>query len=236
MRFKNILPIFYTPLYTFSFERHNELKDQALRFLSNDNLYRKFSTASHIRLSDPDLYVYDTMKPYYDFMNQCFEYVMDDLGFMKDQSITSMWATRQDQGMFHHPHKHGNTFLAGVYYLHGEPGSSGTTFINPDNLLAISPTRNFKKQDRLAARIQTDFIEGDFVVFPAWVLHSTSPNTTGGTRFILGSNSMPKGKTIDEVYDRFYYPDSKEVNMEMTPEEFERYNGISRTLNGTVNQ
>jgi uncharacterized protein (TIGR02466 family) len=219
---KNVIPMFYTPMYVFSFERHAELKERTLKFVDNEDLYKKYSTAPHIKLSDPDLYNYEEMLPYYEFMKECYDYVMDDLGYVPKQSITSMWSTKQERGMYHHPHKHSNTFLAGVYYLHGAPITGGTSFLNPDNLLQIQPTRNLKPL-RMSPMFQSQFVEGDFIVFPAWILHSTNPNMGQETRYILGSNSMPYGKTVDEVYDRFNYPNSSDIELNMNDLEYNRY-------------
>ena len=215
--------MFYTPLYIFHFPRHGELKYDTMNFVKNDSLYSDYSTAPHIKLSGPNLHKEQIMKPYYYFMMDCLNYVMDDLGYAQEQSITSMWATRQERGMFHHPHKHGNTFLAGVYYLHGSDKTFGTSFFNPDNLLQISPTLNLNKKERLTARYSNPFVEGDFIVFPAWTLHNTPTHVDEEPRYILGVNSMPVGKTVDEVYDRFNYPDAASTNLDFNQEEFNRY-------------
>ena len=76
-------------------------------------------------------------------------------------------------------------------------------------------------------RVQDIFVEGDFVVFPAWTLHGTHPNQSKETRYIIGVNSMPVGKTSDEPYDRFFYPDAYPLNLDMTPEELEKYKMFS---------
>jgi hypothetical protein len=163
-------------------------------------------------------------------MKDCIQYAMADLGYQPDVSITSMWATKQSPGQYHHPHKHGNTFLAGVYYMHGDLNNSGTVFYNPDNLLQISPNRDLDRPHRLSARHISDFHEGDFVVFPSWVLHSTSSNITSRDRYVLAINSMPCGKMIDEVYDRYKYNDAEAMNLDHTEQEYQRYKiGLDRT-------
>ena len=53
---KDIVPIFYTPLYMFHFEQHKDYKEEVLELLKNPTLYEKYSTAPHIKLSDSSLH------------------------------------------------------------------------------------------------------------------------------------------------------------------------------------
>lgn len=220
---KDIVPIFYTPLYIFHCEQHNDYKPAVLEYLKQNDIYEKYSTEPHIKLSDASLHRETIFQPYYQFMKECLDITMSDLGYSQKQSITSMWATRHDKGMYHHPHKHGNTFLAGVYYFHGENGSSGTTFMNPDNLLQIQPDIDPTKRQRLSSVFSSTFQEGDFLIFPAWIVHTTRIHSLNEPRYILGVNSMPTGKTSTQAYDRFFYPDTYSLNLDMTSEELELY-------------
>ena len=54
-------------------------------------------------------------------------------------------------------------------------------------------------------------------------MHTTPVHMQEEPRYILGVNSMPVGKTSDEPYDRFFYPDAYPLNLDMTPEEIEKY-------------
>ena len=224
---KDIVPMFYTPLYLFHMENHEEYKQEVLEFLKNPALYEKYSTAPHIKLSDGSLHREPLLQPYYQFMKECLDFTMADLGYNQKQSITSMWSTIQEKGMYHHPHTHGNTFLAGVLYFHGQKGSRGTTFMNPSNMIQIQPNIDTTKQMRLSPIYHSQFEEGDFLVFPAWTVHTTPVHMQEEPRYILGVNSMPVGKTSDEPYDRFFYPDAYPLNLDMTPEELEKYKMFS---------
>lgn len=221
---KDVLAMFLTPLYVFSYEHHKDLKEQTLEFLKDEKVFEDYSPSSHIKLSHPNLHKEEIFRPYYYFMYECLNYAMDDMGYTQGQSITAMWATKQERGMYHHPHKHGNSFLAGTYYLHAGSVAFGTQFFNTDNLLQISPNRNLSKPARLNPTFNTPFTEGDFIVFPAWTLHSTVPNMDEEARITLGINSMPVGKTVDEPYDRFNYPDASRLNLDFDENELRRYN------------
>lgn len=221
---KDVRAMFLTPLYMFTFPGHRELKDIVLHHLENTDVFTNYSPQQHIRLSHPNLHKEPVFREHYDFMNDSLNQVMFDMGYTQEQSITAMWASCQRMGMHHHPHKHGNSFLAGTYYLHGNSETHGTSFINPDNLPAISPNKDPNKVPRLNPIYNSQFIEGDFIVFPAWVLHNTYAHRHDEPRYVLGVNSMPVGKTIDEPYDRFNYPRADDLDLDFNVEELIRYN------------
>jgi uncharacterized protein (TIGR02466 family) len=209
--FKGVTPIFSTPLYTFEFERHQELKEEAYNYLRNEDCYTE-TREPYIMMTSGNIHKLPQFRSHYYFFNECLNFVMADLGYSQNQSITTMWGTKQKQNGFHHPHKHGNSFLAGVYYFHGNDQTNGTTFLNTDNLMMISPNRNMKKAPRISPIHRNPFVEGTFIVFPANVLHTVDPNSSGADRYVLGVNSMPVGKSDQEPYDRFVYGDMAEYN------------------------
>ena len=154
---KDIIPMFLTPLYIFTFDRHKELKSMVFDYLQNDKVYEQYSTERYIKLSGPNLHKEQMFSPYYHFMMNCYSFAMQDLGYTQNVSMTAMWSTKQEPGMYHHPHKHGNSFLAGVFYFHGGDKTFGTNFFNPDNLLTIAPNRDFTRPARLNADYSTPF-------------------------------------------------------------------------------
>ena len=145
---KDIIPMFYMPLYVYHYEQHSDYKAAALEYLKQEQIYENYSSEPHIKLSDGSLHREPIFQPYYHFMKECLDITMQDMGYNQRQSVTSMWATRQNKGMYHHPHKHGNSFLAGVFYFHGKNGTRGTTFMNTDNLLQIQPNIDTTKKLR----------------------------------------------------------------------------------------
>jgi len=208
---KTVTTIFSSPIYTFQFKDHEVLKGRTLQYLENEEEYKE-TKAPYIDLTSADLHQNEIFQPYHEFFDDCLSFAMHDMGYSQSQAITSMWATRQKPGGFHHPHKHGNAFLAGVYYLHGDQKTHGTTFLNTDRLTMISPNRDLNRFQRISPIHRNPFVEGNFCVFPANLLHTVDPNISSETRFSLGVNSMPVGYSDDESYDRFYYPNMNEYS------------------------
>jgi hypothetical protein len=209
--FKDIVQIFPTPVYNFTFPMHNELKQEAVKYLNDDEIYAG-SPVNYIKLTDGKLHKHELFRAYYHFFTDCFDLVMEDLGYSQKQAITTMWGTKQVPGNYHQPHKHANAFLAGVYYLHGND-SNGTTFYNTDNFTMIMPDRKPNAVPIITPMVNLPFEEGVLRIFPAWIVHGVHINTSAYDRFILGVNSMPVGKAEDDRYDRYFYPDMTQYNL-----------------------
>lgn len=219
--FKEVVNMFTIPLYTFEFKDHQAYKSLIMQQLSSDSLYK--ISPPYLKMTNGNLHKNPIFKPYYDFFNESLNYVMSDLGYKQDQSITSMWVTKQVENSFHPPHKHGNTFLAGVFYLHGNPLSQGTTFLNPDNVLMIQPNLDHDKKMKINSLYVNNFSEGTLVIFPAWIMHYTQANQSGDSRYIMSFNSMPVGKTVDAIFDRYNYAKADDIELDMNREELSQF-------------
>ena len=60
---------------------------------------------------------------------------------------------------------------------------------------------------------QLPFEEGVLRIFPAWTVHGVNGNMSTKDRYIIGMNSMPVGKSDDDRYDRYVYPDMAEYKL-----------------------
>ncbi len=142
---------------------------------------------------------------------------MVDLGYESQIQITSAWCTKHVNRGNHARHSHGNTFLAGVYYLSGNNKHSGTRWYNPNRLDSIiKPSNNPAKRLKNYMSWYQPFEEGMFIVFPGWLEHNTDLNhmdKTGEPRFIMGVNSLPLGKTNQDEFDRYCYHEAMPEDM-----------------------
>jgi uncharacterized protein (TIGR02466 family) len=212
------IELFSIPLYKFKFENHKEHKDSFMKYLDNDEIYRKNTRpGSALNFTSPNLHKEDAFKPFVDFSISSLESVMDDLGFLPNIQMTSMWATKHINQGFHHRHTHGNSFLAGVYYLHGTENNSGTTFYNTHKYSSyIIPAKKPETHMKMHSSHATKFEEGCLYIFPSWLEHSTGMNNlamTNAVRHILSFNTMPLGKTNHDEFDRYYYQEASTENM-----------------------
>jgi len=199
--------LFPTPIYSFRYPDHEEIKDTLIQTLEEIG-YRPVGekdgnpNAKQGSFTDPslpfsksyDLQLEEQFAPIVEFFNESLNFVMHDLGYREDQHIPSIWSTKQSRGNYHRIHKHRNCFLTGVYYLHGDGLSAGTTFVNFDVPSMILPSVDPDKEHKLREDYSLPFEEGMFHVFPSWLNHGTPVHNSDVTRYILSINSVPNMK------------------------------------------
>ena len=210
--------IFSIPLFRFQFENHLLFK-QAVMPMLNDNASYTLNSGSNslLQFTHAALHKDSAFSEFRNFVQSSLEEVMPVLGFEPLIQINSMWATRHLNGGSHHRHTHGNSFLAGVYYLSGTEENAGTTFYNVNRQSTqIIPARIPGKPLLLGYHHTEPFQEGTLIIFPAWLEHNTQTNQireTKSLRHILSFNTMPVGKTNNDPFDRFNYLDASEAEM-----------------------
>ena len=206
--------IFGVPLYRNKFDRHEEFKEQYVEFLKQPELYERNSSRDSLQLSHPNLHKEEIFKPLVDFIQESLQNAMIDLGFVPNIELTGLWSTIHPKGGFHHRHTHFNSYLGGVYYLSGGLNCGGTTFANISNYHnLIYPARLKNTTCKFKNVFDSTFEEGNMVIFPAWLPHSTPVNTNDEDRIVLAFNTMPVGKTTQDTYDRYNFQSIKDAEM-----------------------
>ena len=205
-------------MFKFKFDKHLEVKPVIMNYLVSEECEYPVNF-NGLCITKPNLHQKKQFKEIKEFFEICLQQSMTALGYYPNQQITSMWATKHENDGAHHKHQHENTFLVGVYYLHGNERSSGTILYNPLKLLInyIMPKKlpdNDSQKRIMNTNTINNFEEGTFIVFPSWIEHSTNNNnieSTKSERYILGVNSMPLGSTNRDPYNRFNYQDISNI-------------------------
>ncbi len=212
------LGLFSIPIYKMKFSHHEQLKQQFIDYMETEDEWA-LTTSPTLKFTQANLHKVELFEPFVEFAEAGLKRVMDDQGFIPSIKLTGMWGTKHDDGGFHHRHTHHNSFLAGVYYLHGNNNSSGTNFYNFHHYnTMIHPARQKgKTEPRNTMFMHTErFEEGTLVIFPAWLPHDTARNNlerTNSERMILSFNSMPVGQTNVDMFDRYDFPDPSKMKL-----------------------
>jgi uncharacterized protein (TIGR02466 family) len=210
------IQLFSIPLYKFKYPDHDNFKTAVMPYLEDEKSWKdSFTPRSHIHFTNSNLHKMSMFAPIQNFIQTNLELVMENLGFEPKIQMTGMWGTRHLADQYHHRHNHGNSFLAGIYYLNGNGKNSGTTFYNVHRSFTqiIPAVKTFRK---MRHEWNHPFEEGTLLIFPSWLEHSTSPNNlkiTNSVRHILSFNSMPLGPTNTDAFDRFDYRDVSNSEM-----------------------
>lgn len=212
------IPIFPVHIYRFRYENHNAEKDQWMNYLNNPDNFTNTRPNSTLHFTSPNLMREPTFNGIVSWAKQCFEKVYEDMGYLPSLQMTSVWCTKHANNGSHRRHNHGNTLMAGVYYLSGNNQNSGTVWLNPAalNYSIIVPPKMPNKPFKHARQWRHQFEEGTLVIFPGWLEHYTDINILDRTkteRFIMGFNTLPLGPTNTDEFDRYYYAEADQDNM-----------------------
>ena len=210
-----VVPIFPEYIFEFDFSDHVKYKDEVIKKIKSFELldesivvrerYAKRSTGiltTHPRLHQEELFV-----PIRDFMHDCINKSMGYLGFKEQSQITSMWSNLQRQGSANPVHSHYNTYMTAIYYLYSSEGmAEGTNFFNASytKQSIISPPFDYMKEQKIKESHHASFKEGKIIVFNGYLRHSTN-KCLDKERIIIGMNTMPKGETNRDPWDKFTY-------------------------------
>lgn len=200
--------LFYTPVWRFHYPDFENDQEFLVRYLAQDHLYLSEREKNGLQITRANLHKDAKVKKLTDFIHSCGKYAMNDMGYSDACGITSMWATRQKAGGFHHRHSHHNSFLGGSFHLFdADGGASGTIFHNSDiEKYVIQPPHDTDRDILLKTQEDFKFSPGTLLLFPAWATHSTAP-TNCKYRMIVAANIMPVGMSNHDYYDRYNFPD-----------------------------
>lgn len=107
---------------------------------------------------------------------------MDALGFPKKQYRMTSWITSNSKGEYAPVHNHLNADISGVYYYQTNERDGSIFFVTPT--LAMTNSIFTKFSDNIYVKPE----EGKLIMFPGWLQHGVSANTTDSTRVSLAFN------------------------------------------------
>lgn len=217
---------FSTPILTKEMTNFQEEKSHVIGWLMDDRNYITSGKKNGLLITDANLHKNPKFRTITDFMRKNVWQMMFKMGYHPDFVITSMWATKQEFGAYHHLHCHKNAFLGSAMYIHADSPTDGTTFVNPlASMWQMEPKYSAMVQPYVEPSVTMPFDEGTAHVFPGWLQHYTAPNRSN-CRIVIAMNVMPVGKTNRDHYDRYEFPDKMEL-LEIEKEVFtSRYTDV----------
>ncbi|MCY1511761.1 hypothetical protein D9M68_461980 [compost metagenome] len=120
--------------------------------------------------------------------------VSDVLAFIKvvdtPVRITGCWANALGPGAAHPLHSHPNNFLSGVYYVQTQEGADTINFHDPRPQTAVIRPPVTALMAYNTDQVVLTVSDGSLLLFPAWLPHSVSVNTSDRLRISLSFNVM----------------------------------------------
>ena len=193
---KKVLKFFPQPIFHYKvedFRKHNESLSKYIYGLYNNDkkgLARSNQGGWHSKPFDlkkkdeaPFLFFIDIQKYVAD--------VFKEYGWLYEPGrvrLTEMWAIINKKNNFNLEHTHPNNYLSAAYYVKAPENCGSFKVSNPNQIakerIAISDKRTELNQN--VAQIKP--VEGDLLLFPAYLPHSVGMNLSNEDRIVISFN------------------------------------------------
>jgi uncharacterized protein (TIGR02466 family) len=102
--------------------------------------------------------------------------------------ITQSWANLTEKNHFHHPHKHPNSLLSGVFFLNAKEKHPPLIFLSSMS----NPLHMTRLEENPLTVDQHAFLptEGNLVIFPSTLMHYVPVNTIDEPRISISFNTF----------------------------------------------
>jgi len=187
----------------FVYKSEFKIKDDFLKSFLDSQSFHKDGGKIKVNLSNSQsiLTDYEELGFIKDrFFSIATNYAKDVLQIDNQLSMPHSWIAITKKGDDHHEHIHQNAFFSIVYYARIKSGNLHLQ-LEKSTIEKIFnfhyQIRNYNIYNSSAWEIVPQ--EGDFIVFPADIRHSTSPNESDEDRIIFGANFFLTGETGDQV-------------------------------------
>ena len=180
------------------FASNFELNDEEAQFI-NELEFREnvsnFMTKEFFILNDKKF------KRIKDMFNHGMEYYTKKVLEISDAlQMENSWITLNKRFQNHHDHDHQNVLFSMCYYPQIEDGAFCVTFQRS----ILQQGYNFSytiinPNEYNGNRHQIPIKAGDCIIFPAWLFHSSTPNTSEVERYMIGANYFLRGTLGSEI-------------------------------------
>ena len=118
------------------------------------------------------------------------------LGHAGDYAITQSWLSIKQPGQEHIMHSHANAIISGVFYFGNDGDVEGLTFSKNAYVAStwmMDPMLNPNISNQFAFTEITLRVENYMIcLFPSYLAHKVSTNTTDKPRYSIAFNAVPR--------------------------------------------
>ncbi len=193
---KNVLKFFPQPIFHYkvnNYEKHNrDLTKYIYELYEEDK--KGIARSNHGGWHSKPFNLKEKDKPPFQFFLDIQRYVADvfkEYGWHYTPgkvSLTEMWAIINKKNNFNTEHTHPNNYLSAAYYVKAPENCGSFRVSNPNQIarerIAISDGRT--EFNQISAQVKP--VEGDLLLFPAYLPHSVGMNLSNEDRIVISFN------------------------------------------------
>jgi uncharacterized protein (TIGR02466 family) len=179
--------VFATPIYFANIDNILEVKkefeevEKKLKFYDTPEMWGKPQKLTTINFED-DIIENKNMKVISQVIDENLKIFLDALNFPEKKYKMTSWITSNSKGEYAPVHNHLNADISGVYYYQTNEKDGSIFFVTPT--LAMTNSIFTKFSDNIYVKPE----EGKLLMFPGWLQHGVSANTTDSIRRSLAFN------------------------------------------------
>jgi len=206
------LPLFPQHVYKFKCTNHDKIKEHLMKFVLPTFEKSEPNGGSQSIFTDyiPGTGAMVNWKFIHSLFLPDINKALTHIGFnMNDWNLRQRsWYnfSTDNQNEWKHDHVGGSSTInwSYVHYTHLEEEDAGTIFFNPDNqnLRSFCPTKDLAYLPNLYLheREQPKVEEGDIILFPSWLKHSSPAHKENKLRVTIATNLMLKTPNDTDGY------------------------------------
>lgn len=137
-------------------------------------------------------------KKIFNWINKCLDDVKDELDLKCDKvRVVQSWANKAENGQWHFPHIHPNSYMSGILYLNDSDANTWFSVKNMWSYFNGDYYENLKiiyDQDKMRVIHKQKSVSGDLIIFPSNICHSVDEHKSEEPRYSISFNAFPCGK------------------------------------------
>jgi len=181
--------LFPTPIYVKTFNLNNrELEKSIVSWSEEKNGINKSNMNGWH--SDYNMQKKDEYKDLVNELNLMQNEILKEENLVENSILTNMWANINYVGSSNKSHIHPNSLWSGVYYIKTQK-NCGSLVLEDPRIAGLMIKPQYKSstiQRHQASEIKIEPIEGQCIMFPAWLFHSVDINNSNDKRISVSFN------------------------------------------------
>jgi len=177
------------------YKTENFLTDDEKNYIMNSLSYREINESGTNYITNDSYVLTDTNL--LNVRSKCQQYLekytKELLKIANDFQITNSWCVKSPTGGSHHAHPHPNSIYSAVYYVEATSADVIFEFEALYSYYHRFQYIHIENNEFNATKFKVSPRTGDLLIFPSWIMHQVTENTSKEDRVVLAFNSFVSG-------------------------------------------
>ena len=191
-----LLKLFPQPIFKYQVDDYKTLNSELIKYIyklreeDSDGVKKSNINGWHSKSFNLS-YVNNIPNKFFSHISKHIQDVFNKYGWNFDPpkiKCTSMWAIINKKGNFNIEHTHSNNYLSAAYYVKAPENCGNFKASNPNIISRNVYPKSDKSTELNSNSASINVVEGDLLIFPAYLPHSVEENKSAEDRVIISFN------------------------------------------------